>query len=45
LSDERGLVGLLHRADWRRLSMSAEVSDGSAVLIAPGKRYRHQSAE
>jgi hypothetical protein len=25
--------------------MSAEVSDGSAVLIAPGKRYRHQSAE
>lgn len=32
-------MGLLHRADWTRLSLSAEVSDGSAVLVAPGKRY------
>lgn len=45
MSDDRGLVGLLHRADWTRLSMSAEVSGGSTVLIAPGKRYRYQSAE
>lgn len=43
--DERGLVGLLHRADWTRLSMSAEVSDGSTVLIGPGRRYRYQDAE
>jgi hypothetical protein len=39
------LVGLLHRADWTRLSLSAEVSDGSSVLIAPGKRYRYQDEE
>lgn len=25
VSDERGLVGLLHRANWTRLRMSAEV--------------------
>jgi hypothetical protein len=45
VSDERGLVSLLYRADWTRLSMSAEVSDGSTVLIAPGMRYRYEDAE
>ena len=45
MSDESGLVGLLHRADWTRLALSAEVSDGSRVLIAPGGRYRYQDAE
>ncbi len=45
MTDEAGLVRLLHRADWTRLSMSAVVSDGSTVLIAPGKRYRYQTAE
>ena len=45
MGDGRSLVGLLHRADWTRLNMSAEVSDGSAVLIAPGKRYRCDSAD
>jgi hypothetical protein len=45
VGDGRSLVGLLHRADWTRLRMSAEVSDGSAVLIAPGKRYRYDSAD
>jgi len=45
MSDEHGLVGLLYRADWTRLRMSAEVSDGSTVLVAPGRRYRYQSAE
>ncbi len=45
MSDEHFVVGLLHRADWTRLSLSARVSDGSAVLIAPGGRYRHDSAD
>ncbi len=44
MSGEPGLVGLLYRADWTRLALSAEVSDGSAVLVAPGKRYRYQTA-
>src|SRR5260221_14179759 len=39
------LVGLLHRAAWARLSMSAGVSDGSTVLVAPGRRYRYQAGE
>lgn len=45
MSEQHGLVGLLHRADWTRLCMSAEVSDGSTVLVAPGRRYRCQSAD
>jgi hypothetical protein len=32
--DERGLVGLLHRADWRRLSLSGEVRGGTVPLIS-----------
>jgi hypothetical protein len=45
MSDEHGLAGLLYRADWTRLRLSAEVSDGSTVLVAPGRHYRYQSAE
>jgi len=45
MTGEPGLVGLLHRADWTRLSMSAQVSDGSTVLVAPGRRYRLQAGE
>jgi len=32
--DERGLIALLYRADWRRLSLSGEVSGGSMPLIS-----------
>jgi hypothetical protein len=45
VTDVRGLIGLLQRADWTRLSLSAELSDGSKVLVAPGMRYRYESAE
>ena len=45
MSDERRVLGLLHRADWTRLRLSAVTSGGSAVLIAPGKRYRYENAE
>jgi hypothetical protein len=37
------VIGLLHRADWTRLSLSAEVrfeSGRAALLIAPGGHYR-----
>ncbi len=44
MTDEAGLIGLLHRADWTRLRLSAGLSDGSAVVIAPGKRYRFETA-
>ncbi len=36
---------MLYRADWTRLSLSAEVNDGSTLLVAPGKRYRMQTGE
>ena len=32
--DERGLVALLHRADWRRLSLSGEVRGGGEPWIS-----------
>src|SRR5215469_214920 len=44
MTDEAGLVGLLHRADWTRLRLSARLSDGSRLVIAPGKRYRFETA-
>jgi hypothetical protein len=44
-SDEAGLIGLLHRADWTRLSLSAQVSDGCTLLILPGRRYRLQTED
>jgi len=45
VTDIRGLIGLLQRADWTQLSLSADVSDGSRVLIAPGRRYRCQDPD
>jgi len=39
------VIGLLQRADWTRLSISARVNDGSTVLVAPGRRYREETAE
>jgi hypothetical protein len=45
VTDVGRLIGLLQRADWTRLTLSAEVSDGSKVLVAPGMRYRYESAE
>jgi outer membrane lipoprotein-sorting protein len=44
------VIGLLHRADWTRLSLSAEVrfeSGRVALLIAPGGHYRmeHQDED
>jgi hypothetical protein len=44
------VIGLLHRADWTRLSLSAEVrfeSGRVAMLIAPGGHYRmeHQDED
>jgi hypothetical protein len=44
-ADEIGVIGLLYRADWTRLALSAELGDGSTVLVAPGKRYRYQTPE
>jgi hypothetical protein len=43
MTDEAGLVGLLYRADWTGLRLSARLSDGSTVVIAPGKRYRFET--
>jgi hypothetical protein len=43
MTDEAGLIGLLYRADWTRLTLSARLSDGSRVVIAPGLRYRFES--
>lgn len=45
MTDVPGLIGLLQRADWTRLTLSAELNDGSKVLVAPGMRYRYESAE
>lgn len=45
MAAEPGLISLLHHADWTRLSLSAEVSDGTTLLLAPGKRYRQQEGE
>jgi hypothetical protein len=45
VTGEPDLISLLRRADWTRLCLSAEVNDGSTLLIAPGKRYRRQHGE
>lgn len=45
MTDDPGLLGLLHGADWTRLSLAAEVSDGSTVLVGPGRRYRYRTAD
>ncbi len=45
MTGDPDVIGLLQRADWTRLSISATVNDGSTVLVAPGRRYREQTAE
>ena len=50
MADLSEVIGLLHLADWTRLSLSAEVrfeSGGRALLIAPGGHYRmeHQDED
>jgi hypothetical protein len=45
VTEVRELIGLLQRADWTRLTLSAELNDGSTVLVAPGMRYRYESAD
>jgi hypothetical protein len=45
MTGEPDLISVLHRADWTRLCMSADVSDGSTLLVAPGRRYREQMGE
>jgi hypothetical protein len=43
VSAEAGLLRLVQRADWTRLSLAAETNDGSKLLLAPGRRYRLQT--
>ena len=45
MTGEPDLVSLLYHADWTQLSLSAEVNDGSRLLIAPGRRYRLQTPD
>jgi hypothetical protein len=45
MTGEPDLIALLYRADWTRLSLSAEVNDGSTLLVAPGRRYRMQTGD
>jgi hypothetical protein len=45
MTGEPDLISLLHRADWTRLSLAGELSDGSSLLMAPGRRYRRQDGE
>ncbi|HTX25572.1 MAG TPA: hypothetical protein VME19_00995 [Streptosporangiaceae bacterium] len=45
MTGDPDVIGLLQRADWTRPSISATVNDGSTLLIAPGRRYREQTAD
>ncbi|MGH3255769.1 MAG: hypothetical protein ACRDOU_10250 [Streptosporangiaceae bacterium] len=45
MTGDPDVIGLMQHADWTRLSISARVNDGSTVLVAPGGRYREQTAE
>ena len=45
MGTEADVIRLVHRADWTRLSLAAEVNDGSHVLLAPGRRYREQTPD
>lgn len=45
MTAEPDLISLLHRADWTGLGLAAELSDGSSLLVAPGRRYRRQAGE
>src|SRR5215472_1720859 len=42
---EMDVIRLVQRADWKRLSLAAEVSDGSRLLLAPGRRYREEGPD
>jgi hypothetical protein len=44
MTDEAEAVRLLYRADWTQLRLQAQISTGSTVLVAPGKRYRFERA-
>jgi hypothetical protein len=41
----RLVLPLVQEADWTRLSLAAEVNDGSTLLLAPGRRYRVQTPD
>jgi hypothetical protein len=45
MAGEAAVIGLLHRADWTRLSLAAVTGDGSRVLLVPGRRYRYESPD
>jgi hypothetical protein len=45
MTGEPDLISFLYRADWTRLSLAGELSDGSSLLVAPGRRYRRQDGE
>jgi hypothetical protein len=36
MTDEAGLIGLLYRADWARLRLSARLSEGSTAAMGAG---------
>lgn len=45
MTGEPDLISLLYRAEWTQLTLSAQVNDGSMLLIAPGRRYRLQAPD
>ena len=45
MGTEADVIRLVQRADWTRLSLAAEVNDGSRLLLAPGRRYREQTPD
>jgi hypothetical protein len=45
MTTEVEVIRLIQRTDWTRLSLAAEVSDGSRVVLAPGRRYREQTPD
>jgi hypothetical protein len=45
MTGEPDLISLLYRADWTQLTLSAQVNDGSTLLIAPGRRCRLQAPD
>ena len=45
MATETDVIRLVHRADWTRLSLLAELNDGSRLLLAPGRRYRKQTPD
>jgi hypothetical protein len=45
MTAEAEVLRLVQEADWTRLRLAAEASDGSRVLLAPGRRYRVQTPD